>query len=611
MLKEKVVAFVGQPNTGKSTWINALCGSALQTGNWNGVTVEKHEALLKRKNEILHVIDLPGIMGFDKQSDEERITEEFLKKERVDVIVQVMDACHMRSSLRLTMKLRLLQIPMICLINFKDEAEKLDLHIQTEMISKRLSIPVIYASALNPDEKDNLYAMILYQSERMVQYRPLLNPEADREFVSFLKGRSIHEASELFEMTFPCVWQKEMDDAVESCMKYVTGNSDKRNQMTMKLDQLLFERPLTKLLLVIVLIGVSLSVFKVSAWLSDGLGFLLEIIHVLIAGFFHLSKHELLNNFLNAVVFESIGALAAFMPLFAMLHFVMSCVEECGLMARITLLSDEMMRRFHLNGKSFLCFVSAHGCNVPAISASASLENEALRRKTALLIPFCSCTARLPVYLMLGTLSFGEKGMIASILLVGLGLFCVLFLSIVIELFSKKKIPEAQILELPVYRRPSMKVLVVKTMHHVAEYMKKVIQILFVYLCILWLSMNFPSPENSLYQSLIQRISVLFHPLGFGTNWMYTAALVSGLVAKEAIAGTLVMLKSTTGLSLIADARINLVYLVFVALSTPCLMTLYAQKRRYGITFALFSAFFSFLAAYALSWMLYQFIMFF
>ena len=147
-MKEKVIVLVGQPNTGKSSWMNQLCGSEVLTGNWSGVTVEKSESWIQYQGNTYHFVDLPGIQGFTKQNDEERITESYLMNEKIDCIVQILDSCHIESSLSLTLECRKLQIPMICLLNFKDEAEKFHIHIDDQALSRRLSIPVIWCSSL-------------------------------------------------------------------------------------------------------------------------------------------------------------------------------------------------------------------------------------------------------------------------------------------------------------------------------------------------------------------------------------------------------------------------------------------------------------------------------
>ncbi len=605
----KTIAFVGNPNTGKSRWINKLANSRLSVGNWNVVTVEKNEAFITWNREKLHLIDLPGITGFHKQSDEEKITEDYLYNQSIDCIVMVLDGCHMKSSLRLCLDVRLLQIPLVCLINFKDEAINNGIHIDSQMIAKRLSIPVVYGSSTNDDNKEELLNHIVEQSVKQVQYRPLLNPEADKVFEQYASSHSLKESIALFEKNHYDLAANEKEAAVQSCMKFCRGDLHKAVQTTLAIDKIILNKGKTVFLagifsffFVLLYCGLTLSEFIVH---------LFEQFSALGLIWLNQQIPEILVLFLKDVVFSGIGTLLGFVPLLFLLYFYQAVLQESGLMARCWLLMDHWMRMFHLTGKSFLCFLLAHGCNVPAVVHSTSLENESIRKKTALLLPFCLCSARFAVLISFVQLIFKKNTVLFLLIGYGTGILILLVLSLVMSFKKEYHCPRQQMIQLPVYRQIQWKLLLKKSFEQCKDYIQKIFRLLFTVLSVLWLMMQIQWNECSLYEFVIRKISLLFLPLGFGHYWIYTASLVPGFFAKEASIGSLMMIQSASNIGLSTDAAINLSYLVYLLTTVPCIMTLQAQKQRYGTFFALKSAALSFVASYVVTLMLYQFIILF
>lgn len=609
-MKEKVIVLVGQPNTGKSSWMNQLCGSEVLTGNWSGVTVEKSESWVQYQGNTYHFVDLPGIHGFTQQSDEERITESYLMNENVDCIVQILDSCHMESSLSLTMECRKLQIPMICLLNFKDEAQRFHIHIDEQSLSRRLSIPAIWCSSFTNEYNEVIMNMIQKQTYNTVQYRPLLNPDSDRIFDELLKWNDMKQAIQIFDELYSERSIIEKQRAIESCLKYVKGDLTKQNQKILNIDKFLLGNIVGRLVLTFSLLIVFYLAILIGSWISNIIQLFFLFIDSLVN--FDLISNNLFLSFINDVIFAGVGSLIGLIPQLVAFHFVFAIYEESGLMSRISLMMDHTMRCFQLTGKSLITFIIAHGCNVPAIIHSTSLENESIRKKTALLVPFCSCTARLPVYLYFINTLFQTKGLIVCFLLYGAGWIIVLLLSIMIESFSSCKLPEPSIIELVPYRICSLDLIVKKTWNQMKHYLSKILHVMFLCLSVIWILMNFPQQGmNSIFIQFSKLLSVLFIPLEFGKHWIYTAALIPGVIAKEASAAALAMLIEMSGSTLSTDLSLNLTYLIFVALFIPCIMTLHTIHQKYGIKWMFVSICFSFTVSYSISWLLRQFIMFF
>ena len=601
-------AFAGLPNTGKSSWINKLSNSSFSTGNWNGVTVQKHEAVVIKDHHEIRLIDLPGIYGFHQASDEERITEAALHDESIDCLIQVMDACHMRSSLNLFMELRNFQIPMIVLINFQDEANKNHISIDVHKLSKRLSVPVFYGSASNHLLKEEILNQIENSSSMQVCYRPLLNPEADRIFEQYMKFHNIKKAIELFRCHHTEIAETEQERAVESCIRFVQGNMKNTYEKTICIDRLYLHSTFGKICFLFIVMTLFIVMIITGLFLSDWLS---EIFNDLIRFLLSLSHfNDLVKSYIEHVIISGIGALVGFFPILMCLSLFHHFLLESGIMARLTLISDVLMRNFGLTGKSFLCFLLAHGCNVPAVISSTSLENEGIRKKTALLTPFCLCSARFAVLLAFARLMFRDHLAAIVVVIYGISLWVIVMISLILSKFKTFQIDEMDFIELPAYRKVNLSIMMKKTIHSSKEYIQKIVVFLLLILSAIWVAMNVSIEGVSLYESISKLISLMFVPLKFGRWWGYAAALIPGFIAKEATFGILMMLMENTQ-ALSSDPSVNLIFLVYFMLTMPCIMTLSSQKQYYGYKFMIQSAFLSLVSSYLLCFLMVQFIMLF
>ena len=600
----KTIAVVGVPNTGKSSWIELLTGQPMQSANYSGVTVETKKVFFEWKKYKYCLIDVPGAHQMVYMKDEEKIAADVFAKEKVDLILQIINSTQLESSLGLTLELRHLQIPMICILNFKDEADKNKIHIDTIKLSRRLTLPILFGSAFNLDDRNRCMELVEQMPEHVV-YRPLYNPETDQLFEKYALCHSMKKAILLFEQHYPELIQKERKQAIDSCMRFVNGSMFESNMKTCKIDELLIGTLMGRIVLIgIVIMGFLFFLFCGLSF-SELVSYLIECLSQF------LRSYGMNEGFFFSVVLTAFGSLLSFTPLYMILSLYLAVIEESGLMARFLIICERGMRAFHLNGKSLISIILAHGCNIPALVHASSIDEKALRKKLPLLLTMCSCSARLPVYLMFANHFFGKKAVFVTGLLMLIGVLCVLCFSELISLFSDKKINREDIVELPVYRKIKMIVLFRKVVQQSQSYIKKLCHVLLLVFAFVYLLQNLMINKISLYEWIAKGISIIFEPLGFGKNWIYVASLISGIVAKEAVAGTFTMLLQQSNMGWIVDYRINFIYLVFVSLTIPCVLTCHTIKHKFGMKMMIKSMLFSLLVSYGISWLLYQFIMLF
>lgn len=574
------VAFVGNPNVGKSAWINALSNADFKVGNWPGVTVEKKEANVCWGGDSYHIVDLPGTYSLTNSGNEESITAAYLQSQQVDLIVNVLDATNLQRNLMLTLFLRELQIPMLLIFNFMDEVKAYGIHIDTAALSRRLGIEILAYSAFDRRHYREVRQAIQKQvKQEAVFYHPLLNAEEDEIYTSLYTYIEQHlpphaEASPrlLHRLALECMrgnllvmkqldaWHmdtavlqtlcRNMNEenvrigycrAVESLMHSVSQDPKKRYAKSERIDALVLHRWLGLPLFLLVFSFLLLFVFQASAPLNDYIGYLLQDVLARYVSFALQWAPYVVRQFLLQGILAGVGGVLVFVPLMALLYFVLSLLEESGYMARIAFLLDRLMNSFHLSGKSFVSLMLGFGCNVPAIYATRTLDNEQQKRLTALLVPFMSCGARLPVYVLFASAFFPDKAAWMMLSIYGIGILLALVLALLASRFPIFHDDAMLVLELPPYRLPSLRVVLHKVKEEVKSYVRKACGIVLWAMVILWGLTYFPngSVEDSFLAQGAKLVQPVFAPLGFGDRWECVAALPGGIIAKETIVGFL------------------------------------------------------------------------
>lgn len=693
------IAFAGNPNVGKSAWINALSNADFKVGNWPGVTVEKKEAFVFWGDDTFHIVDLPGTYSLENSSNEEQVSAKYLREEKVDLIVNVVDATNLSRNLLLTLCLRDLQIPMLLIFNFMDEVDKYHIHIDIQKLSRRLQIPILPYSAFDKAHYHVVKEAIQKQVTKKVFYYPLYDTRDIEIYVQIYQYMEAHlpmhmEHTEKFLHTL-CVRYldedaltiKQLDVAgydmqhlqdlrksltkdrivqhryniLSSFMQYVEEDPHRRYAKSRKIDAYLLHKwwglPIFFLLFTILL----LVVFQASAPFNEFIDFL---VHDVITKYAQAAMQWLpktMQSFILQGVVAGVGGVLVFIPLMAFLYFMLSIVEESGYMSRIAFLLDRFMSIFHLSGKSFVSLLLGFGCNVPAMYATRTLDNDRQRKLTALLIPFMSCGARLPVYVLFAAAFFPTKAPLMIMSIYGIGILLAFVFALLFSKYEQFKDDDVFVLELPPYRLPSLRVVLHKVKEEVKGYVKKATGIVLLAMVVLWGLSYFPNGkmEDSYIAQFSKSTAPIFEPLGFGNRWECVASLPGGIIAKETIVGFLDTILSTPDvhenvvINPLADVKeivlqakdaclksimslvqiqVNLKpesqsqvahiqglwqdekaslrafsFMVYVLLSIPCIMTLQALYHEYGKRLLCVSLLSMLLLPYIVSLFIFQF----
>lgn len=510
------IAVVGNPNSGKSTLINAIAGSKLRVGNWTGVTVEKREALLHKDRYKIRWMDFPGIYSLSTFSEEEKITQHYLLNEKPDIILNVIDTTNLERSLYLTLQLLELKIPMILALNMQDEAQKMGRNVNINKLSKMLGVTCIATTSTKKvGIKDLLEAVILVKERG---YSPIsINYGTDSDH-----------------------YAKAIELAKEVMMKCPMT----RVYLSEKIDVVLlhpfFGLPIFFLLMWFVFkltFDLSMPYVRwlnnlITDYLTNWLSVFLMKIHV----------SSWLIRLMSEGVLGGTGAVLAFVPVIFMMMFLITCLEGSGYMARAAFIMDKSMQVLGLHGKSFIPLMIAFGCNVPAIYATRTLESRRERLHTALLVPLMSCSAKLPVYALFVGIFFPAHASIVLWSLYMLGIVLAVIVGKMLQIFLFSKDPPMFIMELPPYRIPSFSHLISHAWERTRHFIIKAGTYILAISVVVWFLFNFPVDIHDKKESYLgmvgQFISPILHPIGFG-NWQATASLLVGIAAKEAIVGSM------------------------------------------------------------------------
>jgi ferrous iron transport protein B len=588
------IAFAGNPNVGKSALINEIAGSSLTVGNWPGVTVEKKEAEFEYKGQRIKLVDLPGVYSLSPYTLEEKITREYIINETPDVVINVVDSTNLDRNLYLTMLLKELGRPMVMALNFVDEFEKLNYKLDIKHFETHIGMRAIPTSALkNKGTKELLDTALKVAKEHKgqkhakyelrfdsflekkiktvdeyikndVRFKKVLEKyssdfvvikllEGDRYFLEKLKddysieeieivSDSIKKIENKFDEDVETLFAESRYGAIKGILRHTLETSMKsRLDFTDKIDSVLLNRILGLPIFFLLIAGLMGVVFNGAAPLQDWLdgfinGFLGKYAGILVEG-----TPDWIQSFVLDGLIAGVGGVLVFVPLMLFLYFFLAILEESGYMSRVAFLMDKIMRTMGLNGKAFVPMVLGFGCTVPAIYATRTLEDEKSRRLTALMAPFMSCGARLPVYGLFTAAFFGKSAGIIVMSLYFLGIAVAILVGLSFRNHSYFKTDDtALLIELPPYRIPSMKMISRSALTRTWEYLKKATTVIMGILILLWALTYFPNngdSESSYMAKFGKAITPIMKPTGFGDRWEAVAAIPPSIAAKEVVVG--------------------------------------------------------------------------
>ena len=598
----KTIALVGSPNCGKTTLFNAVTGLHQHVGNWAGVTVERKEGT---QNGVKWV-DLPGVYALSPYSAEEKVTIDYLSGGDYDEILQIVDATALARGLYLTHQLTQLSRPMTIALNMMDECRKRGITIDTEELSARLGIRVLPMSARDGTGIPELlralkdgaktpksppsapYTAII---QRMKSALPAGNLPSEFRAWKALEGDEMGAAEAARAGQAQLRAQSGMSAAAAlSALRYAwaddlcaavrQGNPDNPTR-TDATDALVLHPVLALPLLAgLLALMLSLAFGRFGSGLSDMLTNIILMIQSALDGVLrHWQVAEALRRLIVEGLMTGVGSVVSFLPMLLILFACLSMLEDSGYMARAAFLMDRPMRALGLSGRSFIPLLLGFGCSVPAALSARSMRGERDRRFTLLMIPFVSCSAKMPVFAALSTLLPGGAWMIFALCALGISLA-----ALIAQILRKTLFPgesAAFVMELPPYRLPLMSSVLRKVLRRTGEFLSRACSVILLSSVVVWLIGRFTwtgawaaSTQESILGSIAGAIAPIFAPLGFGSVAV-TAALLTGLLAKESIISTLAVLAGQGSIRAALSASLPtpaaaLALMTFVLLYPPC-----------------------------------------
>ena len=657
-----IFALAGNQNCGKTTLFNQLTGSNQHVGNFPGVTVERKDGAIRGHRDMT-VVDLPGIYSLSPYTNEEIVTRDFLLNENPGGIINIVDATNIERNLYLTMQLLELNIPMVIALNMMDEVRSNGGTIKIAKLREELGVPVIPISASKNEGIDELIDKAVDTAVNGKLPKRL-------DFCSGPVHRAIHAvahlvedhaqrihvpprfaATKLVEGDDPMLskldlsenekdmvqhsvteMEKELDtdrEAALADMRYqfieqlcadtvVKPQISKEHLRSLKMDSVLTHKYFAIPIFLLIMMSVFFLTFGfIGSFLSDLLSMGIDGLTSLVSdGLTAYGINPVVHSLLIDGVFAGVGSVLSFLPTIVVLFFFLSLLEDSGYMARVAFVMDKLLRKIGLSGRSFVPMLMGFGCSVPAIMATRTLSSERDRKMTILLTPFMSCSAKLPIYAMFTLAFFPHHRALVMICLYVMGILIGIISGLVLKstVFHGKPVPF--VMELPNYRFPSMKTVLLLMWDKAKDFLMRAFTVIFVATIIIWFLQTFDtrlnvveSSADSLLAQIGRLISPIFAPLGFN-DWRASTALITGFSAKEAVVSTLAVLTGAStadlpsALAAIFTPLAACSFLIFTLLYTPCVAAVNAVRRemggaRYALMVVLFQTGIAWIAAFA------------
>lgn len=633
-----IYALVGNQNCGKTTLFNQLTGSNQHVGNFPGVTVDSKMGEI-RGDKGGAVVDLPGIYSIRPYTNEELVTRRFILQEKPDGIINIVDATNIERNLYLTLQLLEMHIPMVLALNMMDEVRSNGGTIDIGKMEEALGIPVVAISAAKNEGIEDLIRAVKEVSERRIfpkvtdfcekgaVHRCIhavshqVEDHAERIGISprfaatkIVEGdkdiiESLNLSENELELMEHSIVEMERDSDMDRnaaladmryefiekvCAQSVIKCSESReHKRSVRIDSVLTNKYLA--------IPSFLLIMLLVFWMTFGVAgtFLSDLMSMGIDALAGMTQRALEEYGINPVVeslvidgiFAGVGSVLSFLPIIVVLFFFLSILEDSGYMARIAFVMDRPLRKIGLSGKSFVSMLIGFGCSVPSVMSTRTLSSERDKRMTIMLVPFISCSAKIPIYALFAAAFFKKYQAFVMMGLYVLGILVGIVCAVVLKTTMFRGKPMPFVMELPNYRFPSVKSVALLMWDKAKDFIQRAFTIIFVATLLIWFLQTFDTrlnvvtdSGNSLLAMIGKLIAPLFTPLGFN-DWRAATALISGFSAKEAVVSTLSVLTGTsmTGLGdtlgTIFTPLAAVSYLVFTLLYTPCVAAVATIRR--------------------------------
>ena len=578
----KKIVLIGMPNTGKSTFFNRLSGSSVRVGNWPGVTVDLYSIKTLINGNLTELIDLPGIYDLNGYSEDEEIVKNFINNNKIDQIFFILNSTQIDRQLELAIKIQKLGIPVLILVNMIDEAKSLGISYDFPEMEKMLGCPVLPISAKYGQGMEHL-------NQKLNQNRSIPKKNIDGLNDQDIAQKIYHKTVEM-----PAILN---------------------DQKTQILDNIFLHPWLGIPLFLLIILTLFQIIFTLGAPIQESMGNLFSYLHINYLENIFFNSPPMLKSFLLDGLYAGITTVAAFVPIIIIFFFVMTVVEDSGYFSRAAFLMDKMMEKIGLDGRGFVMMLMGYGCNVPALMGTKIMRSKNLRFLTMLVIPFSLCSARLQVFLFIIFSFF--SGLYGALILFCLYLlsFCSIFITAIIFKQQYSDI-EPLVLELPPYRFPTLKQMVIRGWQEVKHFLNRATKFIVIGVIAVWVLTYFPSeyPIAS-QQTYAGQIGLFFEPIfkPIGIDQMLVIALIFGFIAKEILIGALAIIFGFEGQALasyLSEIFTNgqaISFMIFTLIYTPCVSTIATlHNESKDIKLTIISITWSLLLAWIASFIFYQ-----
>lgn len=654
-------ALAGNQNSGKTTLFNQLTGANQHVGNFPGVTVDRKDGVIRGHKNTL-VTDLPGIYSMSPYSSEEIVTRQFILDEKPKGLINIVDATNIERNLYLTLQLIELNVPMVVALNMMDEVRENGGTILVNRLEKLLGVPVVPISAAKNEGVDELISHLIHVAH--YQEKPANQDFCGENDHGGAVHRAIHSvmhliqdhckrlgipvrfaACKLIEGDHLIAERLELDQNEKETIEHIIKQMEEERGLDraaaiadMRFDFIQrvcaqtivkpkesiehrrsrqIDRILTgRFTAIPCFVGIMALVFYLT---FNVIGAALQ--NLLQAGIDALAGaadawmtaahvNQVVHSLVINAVFNGVGTVLSFMPIIVIMFFFLSILEDSGYIARVAFFMDKLLRKIGLSGRSIVPMLIGFGCSVPAVMATRTLPSKRDRRMTVLLIPFMSCSAKLPIYGFLTAAFFPGKGGLIMVLLYFIGIAVGILTALILKKTGFKGEAVPFVMELPNYRMPGAKSVLILMWEKTKDFIQRAFSVIFIATLVVWFLQSFDlhlnltaDPQNSILAVVAALISPIFKPLGFA-DWRVTTALVAGFMAKESVVATLnVLVGGQQAVASLLTPLAGFCLLIFCLLYTPCVAAVSAIKREMGAKTTAFVVIFQIAVAWVVAFL--------
>lgn len=633
-----ILALAGNQNCGKTTLFNALTGSNQHVGNFPGVTVDQKVGTVKktRDGSDVKIVDLPGIYSLSPYSSEEIVSRDYIFNEKPDGIINIVDASNIERNLYLTLQLAELGLPMVIALNMMDEVRANGGSVNTRLLGELLGVPVVPISAAKGEGIEELKDVFInaVETHRTPEIVDFCTGEVHRAIHALMHMIEDHATAAGISRRFAATKLVEGDDSMAVRLKlsqneietiehtlielekeagvdaqaaiadmrydFIQGvvekavkkqSESKQHKISVSVDKILTHKflglPIFFAIMAIVFI---LSFDIIGGTLTDLCEGAIDAgIEKVRSGMTSFGTNPVMIGLVCDGALNGVGSILSFLPTIIVLFLFLSLMEDSGYMARVAYIMDKLLRKIGLSGKSFVPLLIGFGCTVPAVLSTRTLSSSRDRKMTIILLPFMSCTAKLPIYGFMSSIFFPEKKGLVTFSLYFLGMVLAVIAGLILKntIYKGKSVPF--VMELPNYRIPGLKTTMLLLYEKAKDFIVRAFTVIFFASVIIWFLQSFDirfnvvtDTETSMLASVAKLLAPVFSLQGFG-DWRAVTALISGFMAKEAVVSILEVLTSGgVGIRDIFTPAAAYAFLVFTALYTPCVASFAAIRREYG-----------------------------